>query len=69
MEEIYPEGSATSGYALEGGNTLSQAVVEANEDQDISMNEAGTTSVLQISGTPHLFPPFHLPHCPTSYGT
>ena len=42
MEEIYPEGSATGAYALEGGNTPSQAAVEANEDQDISMNEAGT---------------------------
>ena len=42
MEEIYAEDSATGAYALEGGNTLSQAAVEANEDQDISMNEAGT---------------------------
>ena len=56
MEEIYPEGSATGAYALEGGNTLSQAVVEANEDQDISMNGAGTTLVVPPLPLPAINP-------------
>ena len=49
MEEIYPKGSATGAYTLEGGNTLSQAVIEADEDQGISMNEAGTILVMSPS--------------------
>ena len=28
-----------------------------------------TPCMLQMSGTPHLFPLFHPPHCPTPYGT
>ena len=49
MEEIYPEDSTIGAYALEGGNILSQAVVEADEDQDILMNEADTTLVVPPS--------------------